>query len=183
MPKRFLVLDLATGAVDAAITAAVQAAIAATAEAKIIKITVADQPSRFALTTAQVQTGDYVFQTDTVTLYEVIDQTQLNGASGYVALATVTAAQISDASAAGRALLTGNVSIGSGADAVTLQTSGATLLQLPAIPFRASFTKAAACALSITSAANASRVILNASKSAHTIFMRPRHTKSATASS
>jgi hypothetical protein len=29
MPKRFLVLDLATGAVDAAITAAVEAAIAA----------------------------------------------------------------------------------------------------------------------------------------------------------
>lgn len=78
-----------------------------------------------------MQNGDYVFQTNTTTLYEVIDQTQLNGAAGYVALATVTAAQISDATASGRALLTGNVSIGSGSDSVTLQTAGATLLQLP----------------------------------------------------
>ena len=55
----------------------------------------------------------------------------LSAAAGYVALATVTAAQISDATASGRALLTGNVSIGSGSDSVTLETSGNTQLQLP----------------------------------------------------
>jgi hypothetical protein len=131
MPKRFLVLDLATGAVDAAITTAMQAAIAASAASNIIKITVDDEAARYALTVPQVQNGDFVYQTDTATLYEVIDQTLLNGAAGYVALATVTAAQISDATASGRALLTGNVSIGSGSDSVTLQTSGNTQIQLP----------------------------------------------------
>jgi hypothetical protein len=132
MPKRFLVLDLATGAVDAAITAAVETAIAASVVSNIVKITVDDEAARYALTPAQVQNSDYVYQADTATLYEVIDQTLLNGAAGYVALATVTAAQISDATASGRALLTGNVSIGSGSDSVTLQTAGDTLLQLPA---------------------------------------------------
>ena len=107
MPKRFLILDLATGAVDAAITAAVESAIAASVASNIVKITVDDEASRYALTPAQVQNGDFVYQTDTTILYEVIDQTQLNAAAGYVALATVTAAQISDASTAGRALLTG----------------------------------------------------------------------------
>ncbi len=131
MPKRFLILDLATGTIDAAVTAAVQAALAASAASNITKLTVSNQAARYALTQAQVQNGDYVYQTDTATLYEVIDQTLLNGASGYVALATVTAAQISDATAAGRALLTGNVAIGSGSDAVILETSGDTLLQLP----------------------------------------------------
>ena len=132
MPKRFLVLDLATGAVDAAITAAVETAIAASVASNIVKITVDDEAARYALTQAQVQNGDFVYQSDTATLYEVINQTMLNAGAGYVALATVTAAQISDATASGRALLTGNVAIGSGSDTVTLQTSGATLLQLPA---------------------------------------------------
>ena len=68
MPKRFLVLDLATGAVDAAITAAVETAIASTAASNNVKITVDDEAARSALTQAQVQNGDYVFQTDTATL-------------------------------------------------------------------------------------------------------------------
>lgn len=53
------------------------------------KVTVANQTARYALTTASVQNGDYVYQTDTGVLYEVTDQTALNGASGYTALATV----------------------------------------------------------------------------------------------
>ncbi len=53
-----------------------------------------------------MQNGDYVYQTDTATLYEVIDQSMLSDATGYVAMAAVTAAQISDATVAGRALLT-----------------------------------------------------------------------------
>ena len=106
MPKRFLVLDLATGAVDAAITAAVETAIASTAASNNVKITVDDEAARYTLTQAQVQNGDYVHQADTATLYEVIDQSMLSDATGYVALATVTAAQISDATVAGRALLT-----------------------------------------------------------------------------
>ncbi len=106
MPKRFLVLDLATGTIDAAVTAAVETAIAAASASNIVKITVDDEAARYALTPAQVQNGDYVYQTDTATLYEVIDQTLLTGAAGYVALATVTAGQISDATASGRVLLT-----------------------------------------------------------------------------
>ena len=84
----------------------VRKGIAAAVASNIVKITVDDEAARSALTQAQVQNGGYVFQTDTATLYEVIDQTLLNGASGDVALATVTAAQISDATVAGRVLLT-----------------------------------------------------------------------------
>jgi hypothetical protein len=80
--------------------------VKAAAESIIAKVTVADQAARYALTLQQVQNGDYVFQTDTSVLYEVTDQTALNGAGGYTALATVTAAAISDSTAAGRALLT-----------------------------------------------------------------------------
>lgn len=54
-----------------------------------IKITVADQTARYALTVSQVQNGDFVFQTDTGVLYEVTDQTNLGNANGYTALATV----------------------------------------------------------------------------------------------
>lgn len=61
----------------------------ADAPSLITKVTVADQTARYALTISQVQNGDYVFQTDTSTLYEVIDDTQLDDAAGYVALATV----------------------------------------------------------------------------------------------
>ena len=61
---------------------------------KNIKVTVADQTARYALTLQQVQNGDYVFQTDTSVLYEVTDQTALNGAGGYTALATVTWGQV-----------------------------------------------------------------------------------------
>lgn len=44
---------------------------------------VADQTARYALTTATVQNGDSVYQNDTLTMYIVIDDTQLNGAGGY----------------------------------------------------------------------------------------------------
>jgi len=60
----------------------------------IARVTAANQAARYALTTASVQNGDYVYQTDTTTLYEVTDQTALSGASGYTALATVTVSQI-----------------------------------------------------------------------------------------
>ena len=66
----------------------------------------ANQAARFALTTATVQNGDYVYQTATAILYEVIDDTALDEAAGYVALATVTAAQISNATTDSRAIIT-----------------------------------------------------------------------------
>ena len=44
---------------------------------------VADQPARYALTTASVQNGDSVYQNDTLTMYIVIDDTKLNVAAGY----------------------------------------------------------------------------------------------------
>ena len=72
----------------------------------IARATVANQAARFALTTADVQTGDYVLQSDNGILYEVTDDAELDSSAGYTALATVTSSQISDASAAGRALLT-----------------------------------------------------------------------------
>lgn len=58
---------------------------APTAAELTIKATVADQAARYALTTDDVQNGDYVYQTDTGILYEVTDQTALNGAGGYTA--------------------------------------------------------------------------------------------------
>lgn len=46
-------------------------------------VVVADQAARFALTTAQVQSGDTVKQNDTGVMYFVVDDTQLNVAAGY----------------------------------------------------------------------------------------------------
>lgn len=46
-------------------------------------VVVADQAARFALTTAQVQTGDTVKQNDTGVMYFVVDDTQLSTAAGY----------------------------------------------------------------------------------------------------
>jgi hypothetical protein len=66
-------------------------------------VTVADQTARFALTTDDVQNGDYVLQSDTSVLYEVTDDDNLDSAAGYTALATVTINQISDAGTAGKA--------------------------------------------------------------------------------
>lgn len=54
-----------------------------------IRVVVADEAARFALTIEQAQNGDFVFQTDTGILYQVTDQTQLDSAAGYTALATV----------------------------------------------------------------------------------------------
>ena len=53
------------------------------------RVTVADDAARFALTTDDVQDGDYVFQTDALVLYEVTDAANLGNANGYTALATV----------------------------------------------------------------------------------------------
>jgi hypothetical protein len=46
-------------------------------------ITVADEAARFALTTGDVQNGDSVKQTDTDVIYYVVDDTNLDNASGY----------------------------------------------------------------------------------------------------
>ena len=46
-------------------------------------VTVANQASRFALTSAQVQNGDTVQQIDTGVMYRVVDDTNLDNASGY----------------------------------------------------------------------------------------------------
>lgn len=47
------------------------------------RIDVPDQAARFALTTNDVQNGDYVYQIDIQTLFYVKDQTQLNNSNGY----------------------------------------------------------------------------------------------------
>ena len=47
-------------------------------------VTVADQTERYALTTATVQNGDTVLQSDTHVMYRVVDQTELDNADGYV---------------------------------------------------------------------------------------------------
>jgi len=46
-------------------------------------VIVADQTARYALTTAQVQNGDTVKQTDTGIMYFIVDDTKLNSAAGY----------------------------------------------------------------------------------------------------
>ena len=68
--------------------------VAAGAASIIAKVTIDDEDARFHLTTADVQNGDYVLQTNTYVLYEVTDQTALDGAGGYTALATVTWGQV-----------------------------------------------------------------------------------------
>ena len=72
-----------------------------------VKVTVADQTARFALTNAIVQNGDFVYQTAGALLFEVIDDNNvsLGSATGYRTFATVSLAQISDASANGRSLM------------------------------------------------------------------------------
>lgn len=57
-------------------------------------VIVADQTARYALTTAQVQNGDTVKQTDTNVMYFVIDDTQLNNANGYSIYSAGTAASV-----------------------------------------------------------------------------------------
>ena len=56
-------------------------------------MTVADQTARYALTTDDVQNGDTVYQNDTQVMYFVVDDTKLDLAAGYKALAAGIAAQ------------------------------------------------------------------------------------------
>ena len=56
-------------------------------------VTVADQTARYALTTDDVQNGDTVYQNDTQVMYFVVDDTKLDLAAGYKALAAGIAAQ------------------------------------------------------------------------------------------
>lgn len=56
-------------------------------------ITVQNQTERFALTTDDVQKGDTVYQNDTQVMYFVVDDTKLDQAAGYKALAAGIAAQ------------------------------------------------------------------------------------------
>ena len=57
-------------------------------------VIVADQAARFALTTATVQNGDTVKQTDTNILYFVTDDTQLSSAAGYQVYTAGTASAV-----------------------------------------------------------------------------------------
>lgn len=58
-------------------------------------VIVANQAARFALTTATVQNGDTVKQTDTNVMYFVIDDTNLNNSSGYAIYSAGTAVNFS----------------------------------------------------------------------------------------
>jgi len=60
-------------------------------------VVVADQTARFTLTTATVQNGDTVYQTDTATMYFIKDDTNLGNASGYQAYSAGTAVNFSGA--------------------------------------------------------------------------------------
>ncbi len=57
-------------------------------------IVVADQTARYALTTATAQNGDTVQQTDTGAMYFIIDDTNLNNASGYAIYTVGTASSV-----------------------------------------------------------------------------------------
>jgi hypothetical protein len=58
-------------------------------------VVVADQTTRFALTTTTVQNGDSVLQTDTNTMYMVKDDTNLSNSSGYQVYSAGTAVNFS----------------------------------------------------------------------------------------
>lgn len=57
-------------------------------------VVVADETARFALTTATVQLGDTVLQSDTNILYMVKDEANLGNANGYQAYVAATAADV-----------------------------------------------------------------------------------------
>lgn len=57
-------------------------------------VIVANQTARFALTTATVQNGDTVKQTDTGVMYFVVDDTNLGNASGYSVYTAGTASSV-----------------------------------------------------------------------------------------
>lgn len=57
-------------------------------------VVVANQAERFKLTTAQVQKGDTVKQTDTGTMYFVVDDTKLSSAAGYEEYTAGTATSV-----------------------------------------------------------------------------------------
>lgn len=57
-------------------------------------VVVADQTARYALTTATVQNGDTVKQTDTGEFWYVVDDTHLNGSSGYAVYTAGTASAV-----------------------------------------------------------------------------------------
>lgn len=66
-------------------------------------ITVANEAARFALTTAQVQLGDTVYQSDTKVMYMVVDESKLNQAAGYMEYQAGTAAKLGAATVGGAA--------------------------------------------------------------------------------
>lgn len=57
-------------------------------------VIVADQTARFALTTATVQNGDTVKQTDTSSMYFIIDDANLGNAAGYAVYTAGTASSV-----------------------------------------------------------------------------------------
>ena len=57
-------------------------------------VTVANQTARFALTTATVQLGDTVYQSDTKVMYMVVDESKLNQAAGYMEYQAGTASKL-----------------------------------------------------------------------------------------
>lgn len=77
------------------------ASIPAAATERII--TVANQAARFALTTAQVQLGDTVYQSDTKVMYMVVDESKLNQAAGYMEYQAGTAAKLGASTVGGAA--------------------------------------------------------------------------------
>ena len=87
-------------------------------------ITVADQPTRYLLTTDTVQLGDTVKQTDTGLLYLVVDVLNLGNSAGYQVYVAGSAATA--ASCSGNAVnVTGTVALGNGG---TGQTSAQTAI-------------------------------------------------------
>lgn len=78
-------------------------------------VVVADQTSRYALTTATVQNGDSVYQTDTSTMYMVKDDTNLANSNGYQVYSAGTAVNFSGS-------LSGDVTGGQSSTAIAAST-------------------------------------------------------------
>lgn len=72
-------------------------------------VTVANQAARFALTTANVQLGDTVKQTDTGLMYIVVNESKLNSADGYMEYTAGTATNAAKAQEAVHATSATNV--------------------------------------------------------------------------
>jgi hypothetical protein len=75
------------------------------------QVVVANAAARLALSSTQVQTGDFVKETDTGYVYELVDDSAISTAASWIKIKGIIATDIGDSTSPGRALLTAATNI------------------------------------------------------------------------